>query len=818
MTSQPDHERPLHAHRTLFRALIGVTASLSLVVAAVSAYAYVGYLQAQAGITRIPNSPVPSGSDPQHDFGPCVDNVCNYLILGSDSRAGLSPEEQVQFGTNADIGGSQRSDVIMLVHTDPKLQKAIVLSFPRDLWVNIPGMGMDKINAAFSGGLAGFGAQRVAKTVEQLTGLKINHVLYVDLAGFQGIVDTLGGVTMCIPTAMTDPLTGLDVKAGCQTLNGYQALAYVRTRHQPCDLVPDFARIGRQQQFLRAVLNRLLSPGEIAKAPSLIRPVARNLVADQGFDLADVVYLVKQLEGISTGAVEFRAVPGVGATEGSLDVVLPDPVAGQIFARIRQGKPLGDLGQNLAGTAPSEANIIVPVVDHDSAGTAAKVEQILNDAGFDIISRDRRLRHVRRRCEGVRDRVQGRTPERRRGRAEVLPEPPAPRGESEHVEGEPGGGLHHGGFRPAAGGQRWRLDELHPVGILMRALILAGGEGSRLRPITHTNAKQLIPIAGAPILFHALEAIRDAGITEVGIVIGQTGDEIRTAVGDGSTWGLSVSYISQEAPLGLAHAVMTARDFVAGQPFLMYLGDNVLLEGLKRFVEEFERTRPDAQIFLARVPEPERFGVAVLDGDRVVRLVEKPTSFVSDLALVGVYLFDDSILEAADTLEPSARGEYEITEAIQWLIDHGKIVRAEMVSAWWKDTGRPADLLEANRVMLSIVRPGVEGDVDDRSTLEGSIRLAVGAKVIRSELRGPVAIGPGAVIEDSVVGPNVSVERDVRIMRSSVEDSIVMEGCQIVDVHGLATSILGRNVEVLHSGAGGVHRLVVGDQSRVELY
>ena len=301
-------------------------------------------------------------------------------------------------------------------------------------------------------------------------------------------------------------------------------------------------------------------------------------------------------------------------------------------------------------------------------------------------------------------------------------------------------------------------------------------------------------------------------------MIGQTGDEIRTAVGDGSTWGLSVSYIPQDAPLGLAHAVMTARDFVAGQPFLMYLGDNVLLEGLKRFVDEFERTRPDAQIFLARVPEPERFGVAVLDGDRVVRLVEKPTSFVSDLALVGVYLFDDSILEAADTLEPSARGEYEITEAIQWLIDHGKVVRAEMVSAWWKDTGRPADLLEANRVMLSIVRPGVEGDVDERSTLEGSIRLAVGAKVIRSELRGPVAIGPGAVIEDSVVGPNVSVERDVRIMRSSVEDSIVMEGCQIVDVHGLATSILGRNVEVLHSGAGGVHRLVVGDQSRVELY
>ena len=352
----------------------------------------------------------------------------------------------------------------------------------------------------------------------------------------------------------------------------------------------------------------------------------------------------------------------------------------------------------------------------------------------------------------------------------------------------------------------------------MRALILAGGEGSRLRPLTHTNAKQLIPVAGAPILFHALEAIRDAGITDVGIVVGQTGDEIRAAVGDGAAWGLSVTYVPQDRPLGLAHAVLTARDFVAGEPFLMYLGDNVLLEGLRRFVEEFERTRPDAQIFLAKVPEPERFGVAVLEGDRVVRLVEKPTTYVSDLALVGVYLFDDSIVEAAGTLEPSRRGEYEITEAIQWLIDQGKTVRAEMVSGWWKDTGRPSDLLEANRVMLSVMADRVEGDVDEGSSLDGNVRLARGAKVIRSELRGPVAIGSGAVIEDSVVGPNVSVERDVRIMRSSVEDSIVMEGCQIVDVHGLATSILGRNVEVVHSGTGGVHRLVVGDQSRVELY
>ena len=351
----------------------------------------------------------------------------------------------------------------------------------------------------------------------------------------------------------------------------------------------------------------------------------------------------------------------------------------------------------------------------------------------------------------------------------------------------------------------------------MRALVLSGGEGSRLRPLTHTSAKQLIPIAGTPILFHALEAIRDAGIHEVGIVVGATGDEIRGAVGDGSRWDLTVVYIPQEAPLGLAHAVLTAADFVRGEPFLMYLGDNVLLEGVSRFVEEFERTRPDAQIFLARVPEPERFGVAVLDGKRVVRLVEKPREFVSDLALVGVYLFDDSILEACATLRPSWRGEFEITEAIQWLVDHARTVQAEMVEGWWKDTGRPDDLLEANRMMLSVCPPEASGEVDRASRIEGTVALRSGAKVIRSELRGPVVIGHGTVVEDSVIGPNVSIERDSRIVRSTIDDSIVMESAQITDVHGLSGSILGRNVEVRPSGAGGIHRLIVGDQSRVEV-
>jgi glucose-1-phosphate thymidylyltransferase len=350
----------------------------------------------------------------------------------------------------------------------------------------------------------------------------------------------------------------------------------------------------------------------------------------------------------------------------------------------------------------------------------------------------------------------------------------------------------------------------------MRALVLSGGEGSRLRPLTHTNAKQLIPVAGTPILFHALEAIAAAGIVETGIVIGATGDEVRAAVGDGSRWGLKVTYLPQDRPLGLAHAVLVARDFVAGEPFLMYLGDNVLLEGVKRFVDEFERNEPDAQIFLARVPEPERFGVAVLQDDRVVRLVEKPKEYVSDLALVGVYLFNDSILEAADSLEPSWRGEYEITEAIQWLVDHGRTVRAEMVDGWWKDTGKPDDLLEANRMMLSVRGSQIDGDVDSATTIEGTVVVAAGAKITNSALHGPVVIGPDTIVDGSSLGPDVSVERDCRIERSAVDDSIVMEGCRIADVTRLTGSILGRNADVSHSGAPGVRRLIVGDQSRVE--
>ena len=351
----------------------------------------------------------------------------------------------------------------------------------------------------------------------------------------------------------------------------------------------------------------------------------------------------------------------------------------------------------------------------------------------------------------------------------------------------------------------------------MRALVLSGGHGSRLRPITHTNAKQLIPVANTPILFHVLRSIAEAGIEDVGIVVGSTADEVRAAVDDGSAFGIRVTYIPQEAPLGLAHAVLTARDFVAGEPFVMYLGDNVIVEGITSFVHGFEEHRPDAQIFLARVPEPERFGVVVLDGDRVVRLVEKPREHISDLALVGVYLFDDSIIEACEQLRPSWRGELEITEAIQWLVDHGRIVRAEMLSGWWKDTGRPEDLLEANRMMLSALTARVDGEVDADSILEGNVVVERGAKVTRSRIVGPAILGEGSVVEDSVIGPYASIGPSCAIVGSELIDSIVLEGCQVRDVRRIEGSILGRAVEVAHSGRDGVHRIVAGDQSRIEV-
>jgi glucose-1-phosphate thymidylyltransferase len=352
----------------------------------------------------------------------------------------------------------------------------------------------------------------------------------------------------------------------------------------------------------------------------------------------------------------------------------------------------------------------------------------------------------------------------------------------------------------------------------MKALVLSGGKGSRLRPITHTSAKQLIPVANKPILFYGLEALRDAGLRDVGIVVGDTAEEIRAAVGDGSAWDLEVTYIPQAEPLGLAHAVIVAREYLGDDDFVMYLGDNLLLEGLGPFVRGFERHRPNAQIFLAAVPQPERFGVAVLERDRVVRLVEKPKERISDLALVGVYLFDRTVHEAVASVEPSWRGELEITDSIQALIDSGRTVRAEMVTGWWKDTGHLEDLLEANRMLLSKLEPRVEGDVDERSRLVGPVVVEPGAKVSRSVIRGPSIIGPDVIVEDSLVGPHASIYEACRVARSEIEDSIVMEGCRIEDVAGIAQSLLGKDVEVRRGRARPAgYRLMLGDQSQIEV-
>ncbi len=353
----------------------------------------------------------------------------------------------------------------------------------------------------------------------------------------------------------------------------------------------------------------------------------------------------------------------------------------------------------------------------------------------------------------------------------------------------------------------------------MKALILSGGEGTRLRPITHTSAKQLIPVANKPILVYGLEAMRDAGIEDVGIVVGSTAEEVEAACGDGSAWGLRITYLPQDAPLGLAHAVKVSRDFLADDDFVMYLGDNLLLEGLGPFVKEFERHTPNAQIFLARVPEPERFGVAVLEGDRVVRLVEKPKEHISDLALVGVYLFDRTVHQAIDSIQPSGRGELEITDSIQAMIDGGRNVRAEMVTGWWKDTGKLEDLLEANRMMLSVMETRIDGEVDSDSQIDGPVVVEKGAKVSRSVIRGPAIVGEDSLVEDSLIGPYASIYYGCTVTGSELEDSIIMERCRIADVRALAGSLLGKDVEVRRGRARpAMYRVMLGDQSQVEVF
>ncbi|MFD6425089.1 glucose-1-phosphate thymidylyltransferase [Streptomyces sp. NPDC060198] len=354
----------------------------------------------------------------------------------------------------------------------------------------------------------------------------------------------------------------------------------------------------------------------------------------------------------------------------------------------------------------------------------------------------------------------------------------------------------------------------------MKALVLSGGAGTRLRPITHTSAKQLVPVANKPVLFYGLEAIADAGITEVGIIVGDTATEIREAVGDGSALGIKVTYIPQDAPLGLAHAVLIARDFLGDDDFVMYLGDNFIVGGITGLVEGFRGDRPDAQILLTRVPNPTSFGVAELDAEgRVVALEEKPKEPKSDLALVGVYLFTPAIHEAVRSIEPSWRGELEITHAIQWLIDQQRNVRSTTISGYWKDTGNVTDMLEVNRSVLETVEPASDGaEVDEHSEIIGRVRIEPGAKVTGSRIVGPAIIGAGSVISDAYVGPFTSVSEGCRIEDSEIEYSIVLRGASITGVRRVEASLIGRDVEVTPAPRNpSAHRLVLGDHSKVQI-
>jgi glucose-1-phosphate thymidylyltransferase len=360
----------------------------------------------------------------------------------------------------------------------------------------------------------------------------------------------------------------------------------------------------------------------------------------------------------------------------------------------------------------------------------------------------------------------------------------------------------------------------------MKGLILSGGSGTRLRPITHTSAKQLVPVANKPILFYGIEDMVAAGITDIGIVVGDTRDEIIAAVGDGSRWGAKVTYIPQDAPLGLAHCVLIAREFLGDADFVMYLGDNMLQQSLRGFVERFEAARergvgqaPAAQILLAHVPNPQQFGVAeVTDSGEVVRLVEKPLDPPSDLALVGVYLFDRRIHDAVAAITPSQRGELEITDAIQWLLEHEQRVLHEVLEGWWIDTGKKDPLLESNRYILELLEPVNHGSIDAESSIEGRVVIEKDAEIVSSRIRGPAIIGERTRIVNSYVGPFTSIAAHCEVLDSEVDHSVVLEQSRITGVTGIADSLIGRNVEVSRSGERPrALRLMLGDHSKVDL-
>ncbi|GAB4556801.1 MAG: glucose-1-phosphate thymidylyltransferase [Anaerolineae bacterium] len=354
----------------------------------------------------------------------------------------------------------------------------------------------------------------------------------------------------------------------------------------------------------------------------------------------------------------------------------------------------------------------------------------------------------------------------------------------------------------------------------MKGLILSGGKGSRLYPITYTNAKQLVPVANKPVLFRVIEAIRDAGITEIGIVIGDTGPQIREAVGTGERWGVNITYIPQEAPLGLAHAVKISRDFLQDERFVMFLGDNVIQGGISPLIEQFAHSDWNCQIVLTEVDEPQHYGVAELDEQgRIISLEEKPAHPKSNLALVGIYMFDHHVFEAVNAIKPSWRGELEITDAIRWLIEHGYRVYPYIHRGWWIDTGKPIDMLSANDRVLEEVEPYIAGHVDENSHVNGRVTVEKGAEIINSVIRGPAIIGEHTKVVNAYIGPYTSIYHHCHIENCEIEHCIILEHSKIIDVpHRIEDSLIGRNVEIVRSPIKPrAYKMTLGDNSRVGL-
>ncbi|MDO0926670.1 glucose-1-phosphate thymidylyltransferase [Streptomyces sp. TG1A-8] len=353
----------------------------------------------------------------------------------------------------------------------------------------------------------------------------------------------------------------------------------------------------------------------------------------------------------------------------------------------------------------------------------------------------------------------------------------------------------------------------------MKALVLSGGKGTRLRPFSYSMPKQLIPVANKPVLEHILDNLRAVGVEETGIIVGDWAPEIMGLLGDGSRYGMRITYIPQAEPRGLAHCVAIARDFLGDDDFVMYLGDNMLPQGIGEIADDFRAHRPAAQVVVHKVADPRAFGVAEVDAcGRVTHVVEKPERPVSDLALIGVYFFTPAVHEAVAALRPSPRGELEITDAIGLLVARGEEVKASEYGGYWRDTGRVEDVLECNRELLDTLTSRTAGEVDAASELVGQVVVEAGARVVRSRIHGPAVVGTGTVIEDSWVGPHTAIGRDCVLSDARLDYSIALDGATVRHVHGIHGSLIGRAAVVRCDDTGpGRHRLVVGDHTTVEV-